>query len=68
MQKVVARGNGTVGDDITSNARIVGGVPLRLDTKTPPPVLEIRGEVVILNEDFTSNCLEPRLPRHTSGI
>lgn len=50
----VTRGNGAVGDDITSNARIIGGVPLKLDAKTPPPVLEVRGEVIILNETFSS--------------
>lgn len=50
----VTRGNGAVGDDITSNARIVGGVPLRLETKKPPAVLEIRGEVIIWNEDFAA--------------
>ena len=50
----VTRGNGVVGDDITSNARVVGGVPLRLDTSAPPSVLEVRGEVVILNEDFAT--------------
>ena len=48
----VTRGNGVVGDDITSNARVVGGVPLRLETASPPQILEVRGEVVILNEDF----------------
>ncbi|MEO2012748.1 MAG: NAD-dependent DNA ligase LigA [Fuerstiella sp.] len=48
----MTRGNGLVGDDITSNARVVGGVPLRLETSSPPPVLEVRGEVIILNEDF----------------
>lgn len=48
----VTRGNGIVGDDITSNARVVGGVPLRLQTSSAPSVLEVRGEVVILNEDF----------------
>ena len=50
----VTRGNGTTGDDITSNARIVGGVPLRLQTDKPPPVLEVRGEVIIHGEDFTA--------------
>lgn len=50
----VTRGNGAVGDDITSNARIVAGVPLRLETKKPPAVLEIRGEVIIWNEDFAA--------------
>ncbi|MCA9064856.1 MAG: NAD-dependent DNA ligase LigA, partial [Planctomycetaceae bacterium] len=47
----VTRGNGAVGDDITSNARIVGGVPLRLQGNVPEE-LEVRGEVIILNEDF----------------
>ncbi|MFN8706339.1 MAG: NAD-dependent DNA ligase LigA [Planctomyces sp.] len=48
----VTRGNGMVGDDVTSNVRVVGGVPLRLDLSSPPPVIEIRGEVIIQNEDF----------------
>lgn len=50
----VTRGNGAVGDDITSNAKVVGGVPLRLETRKPPASLEVRGEVVILNEDFAA--------------
>ncbi len=50
----VTRGNGMTGDDITSNARIVGGVPLRLDDAAPPEVLEVRGEVVIHNDDFSA--------------
>ncbi len=50
----VTRGNGAVGDDITSNAKIVGGVPLRLETDNPPAELEIRGEVVIPNEVFAA--------------
>ncbi len=50
----VTRGNGAVGDDITSNARIVGGVPLKLHTPKPPAVLEVRGEVIILNETFSA--------------
>ncbi len=50
----VTRGDGRVGDDITHNSRIIAGVPLRLLTDDPPPVLEVRGEVVILNEDFAA--------------
>jgi len=50
----VTRGNGQTGDDITSNARVVGGVPLRLDCDSPPPVLEIRGEVIIHGENFSA--------------
>jgi DNA ligase (NAD+) len=52
LTRGVTRGNGAVGDDVTSNARVVGGVPLRLDVAEPPAVLEVRGEVIILNEDF----------------
>ncbi len=46
------RGDGLRGDDITQNARTVGGVPLRLETNAPPAVLEIRGEAYISNTDF----------------
>lgn len=46
------RGNGMVGDDVTENARVVGGVPLRLLGEHPPRVLEVRGEVLIRSQDF----------------
>ncbi|QDT97356.1 NAD-dependent DNA ligase LigA [Gimesia aquarii] len=48
----VTRGDGQQGDDITHNARTIGGVPLRLNTKRPPDLLEIRGEAFISNSDF----------------
>ncbi|WP_299460924.1 NAD-dependent DNA ligase LigA [uncultured Gimesia sp.] len=48
----VTRGDGQQGDDITHNARTVGGVPLRLQTNDPPELLEIRGEAFISNSDF----------------
>ncbi|QDU10987.1 NAD-dependent DNA ligase LigA [Gimesia aquarii] len=48
----VTRGDGQQGDDITHNARTIGGVPLRLNTKCPPDLLEIRGEAFISNSDF----------------
>ena len=54
LTQAATRGNGRIGDDITSNARVVGGVPLHLDSDQPPAVLEIRGEVVIHNEDFAA--------------
>src|SRR3954464_3115869 len=49
------RGRGNVGDDITINARTIKSVPLTLrsDVKVPPPpVVEVRGEVYMDNEDF----------------
>ena len=50
--QAVTRGDGRQGDDITHNARIVMGVPLRLIGDDLPPVLEVRGEVFINNPDF----------------
>lgn len=48
----VTRGDGRVGDDVTHNARTMGGVPLRLSGKNHPPVIEVRGEAYIANSDF----------------
>jgi DNA ligase (NAD+) len=48
----VTRGDGRRGDDITHNARTIGGVPLRLNAPQPPAALEIRGEAFITNSDF----------------
>lgn len=39
------RGSGTIGEDVTPNLRTLHDVPLRLHTDTPPPFVEIRGEV-----------------------
>ena len=39
------RGSGTIGEDVTSNLRTMHDIPLRLHTDTPPPFIEIRGEV-----------------------
>jgi DNA ligase (NAD+) len=46
------RGNGEQGDDVTHNLKTVGGLPLRLRTDSPPPLLEARGEVYISRADF----------------
>ncbi len=39
------RGDGTTGEDVTSNIKTIRQVPTRLLTKGPPKVVEIRGEV-----------------------
>jgi DNA ligase (NAD+) len=48
----VTRGDGRQGDDITHNARTLIGLPLRLRGKSPPELLEVRGEAFISNPDF----------------
>lgn len=52
LVRALTRGDGARGDDVTHNARTIGGVPLRLNTAKPPAVLEIRGEALISNSDF----------------
>ena len=52
LTQAVTRGDGRTGDDVTHNARTIGGVPLRLSGDNIPPVVEIRGEVYIANSDF----------------
>lgn len=54
LVQAVTRGDGTRGDEITNNAHVIGGVPLRLHTKSPPPVIEVRGEAYIANTDFAA--------------
>lgn len=48
----LTRGDGRQGDDVTHNVRTIGGIPLRLDGKKVPKLLEIRGEAYIGNADF----------------
>ena len=45
LQQAVTRGNGTVGDDITANARTIPTIPLQLRGDYPDD-FEVRGEVV----------------------
>jgi DNA ligase (NAD+) len=46
------RGDGAVGEDVTRNLRTIRDVPLHLNTREPPPVLEVRGEVYMERADF----------------
>ena len=48
----VTRGDGTFGDDITVNLRTVRAIPLELNLKNPPELLEVRGEAYMSNKDF----------------
>ncbi|HCO01893.1 MAG TPA: hypothetical protein DIT48_00755, partial [Actinobacteria bacterium] len=41
------RGDGVVGEDITSNVRTVRSIPMNLRSGEPPPVLDVRGEIYL---------------------
>ena len=46
------RGDGTTGEDVTANLRTVRTIPLRLEGRRHPKLLEVRGEVLMLRRDF----------------
>src|SRR5947209_7323915 len=47
------RGDGTTGDDITSNLRTIRSIPSKLHGKgAPPALLEVRGEVYLTKSGF----------------
>ncbi|MBL7715629.1 MAG: NAD-dependent DNA ligase LigA [Bdellovibrionales bacterium] len=46
------RGDGEIGEEVTQNIRTIRSVPLKLNTKEPPALIEVRGEVVLPIQDF----------------
>lgn len=52
LQTAATRGNGLVGEDITSNARTIRDIPLRLAGSGWPSLIEIRGEVYMTFDGF----------------
>ncbi|MDB5990651.1 MAG: lig, partial [Herbaspirillum sp.] len=52
LVQAATRGDGSNGENVTTNIRTVRAIPLTLHTKTPPAVLEVRGEVLMYKADF----------------
>jgi DNA ligase (NAD+) len=50
FQRAVTRGDGTVGEDVTENARTIRSLPLRV--RNGLPVFEVRGETVMNRRAF----------------
>jgi DNA ligase (NAD+) len=52
LARGATRGDGYTGEDVTANLRTVRSIPLRLEARRAPPLLEARGEVLMLRSDF----------------
>ena len=52
LARGATRGDGTTGEEITSNVKTIRSIPLRLTLEHPPTVVEIRGEAFISNSVF----------------
>ncbi len=46
------RGDGYTGEDVSGNLKTIKSIPLRLITREPPDLLEVRGEVVFYKSAF----------------
>ncbi len=61
FEQAVTRGDGSIGEDVTENARTIRSLPLRVDRK---PAFETRGEVVFNRKGFERLNAE----RETAGL
>lgn len=54
LDSASTRGDGFTGEDVSDNVREILNVPAILSTNSPPELLEVRGEVLMLKMDFVS--------------
>lgn len=52
LVRAVTRGDGTKGDDVTSNIKTINNIPHQLKNETVPPLFEIRGEIFMHRAAF----------------
>lgn len=54
LVQACTRGDKETGEDVTANVRTIKSIPLKLDHPRPPPVLEVRGEIVMMKSHFNA--------------
>ena len=52
LDKAITRGDGTFGDDVTTNVRTIKSIPLKLKGSNFPEEFEIRGEILLPYSEF----------------
>jgi DNA ligase (NAD+) len=52
LSQALTRGDGETGENVLSNVKTIKSLTLQLHLKDPPPLFEVRGEVVMLKKDF----------------
>ena len=57
LERAITRGDGSVGEDVTANARTISSIPLKLKGDFPPE-FEIRGEIFMPIDVFQKLNLE----------
>lgn len=60
LVRAASRGDGTTGEDITSNLRTIQAIPLRLTGPNIPKRIEVRGEVFMTKASFKRINTEAR--------
>ena len=54
LETAATRGNGKIGEIITSNIRTISDVPKNINFKDVPTLMEIRGEIFMTKKDFAT--------------
>ena len=52
LESASTRGDGKIGENVTSNIRTIKEIPVLLQTIEPPKEIEIRGEIFLNKKDF----------------
>ena len=50
--QAATRGDGETGEDVSENVRTILSIPMKLNTASPPTLLDVRGEVLMFKQDF----------------